>query len=230
MKGSTARRHSANNPARRKCRILVVDDHPLVRSGLSALIGAEQDLEICGESGTVGGALELAATVAADLAIVDLSLADGDGLELVKRLHTREPGIKILVISVYDEALFAGRALAAGAHGYINKKEATASIVYAIRRVLQGSYFVSDRLTERTLQQISQPGAHPFDPLSSLSNRELQIYRLIGAGNGTSEIAEKLHLSVKTVESHKSKIKKKLDLASASELMRHAMQWAAREV
>ncbi len=230
MNGS-AKKSSANISGGRKCRILVVDDHPLVRSGLSALISAEQDLEICGETGTVAGALKLAATVAADLAIVDLSLADhGDGLELVKRLHMLEPGIKILVISVHDEALFAQRALTAGAKGYINKKEATASIVYAIRRVLQGNYFVSDRMAERTLQQISQPGANPLNPLSSLSNRELQIYRLIGAGNGTSEIAEKLHLSVKTVESHKSKIKKKLDLASASELMRHAMQWTAHEV
>ncbi|MGH8549848.1 MAG: response regulator [Methylococcales bacterium] len=230
MYGFTGGNELAKGHDTRKCRILVVDDHPLVRSGLSALIGAEPDLEICGETGTVGGALGLAATTAPDLVIVDLSLANhGDGLDLVKRLHTREPILKILVCSIYDEALFAQRALAAGAKGYINKKEATSCVVDAIRRVLQGDYFVSDQVAQRTLREISEPGVNPRDPLSSLSDRELQIYRMIGAGTGTSRIAEQLHLSVKTVESHKSKIKKKLNLASASELMRHAMQWNNQE-
>ncbi|MGR9106862.1 MAG: response regulator [Gammaproteobacteria bacterium] len=214
-----------------KSRILVVDDHPLIRSGLSALIGAEPDLEICGEAGTVDGALDLAARIVPDLAIVDISLADhGDGLDLVKRLHVRDPGLKILVFSVYDEILFAQRALAAGAKGYLNKKEATASIVYAIRRILAGDYFVSDRLAQSTIRQLSESGAGPGDPLTSLSDRELQIYRLVGTGRGTSQIATQLHLSVKTIESHKSRIKKKLNLASASELLRDAMEWSSRKV
>ncbi|MGH8499693.1 MAG: LuxR C-terminal-related transcriptional regulator, partial [Methylococcales bacterium] len=160
-----------------------------------------------------------------------LSLADhGDGLDLVKRLHSRDPILKILVCSVYDETLFAHRVLVAGAKGYINKTEATTYIVDAIRRVLQGDYFVSDSLTQRTFEEICRHDANPRDPLCSLSDRELQIYRLVGSGIGTSDIAERLHLSVKTVESHKSKIKKKLNLASAIELMRHAMQWSKLEV
>lgn len=214
----------SNDDQTRKFRILIVDDHPLVRSGLSALIGAEPDLEICGETGTVGGALDLAKTTAPDLAIIDLSLANNeDGLDLVKRLHSREPTLNILVCSIHDEALFAQRALAAGAKGYINKKEATTLVVDAIRRVLHGAYFVSDHFSQSTLREISRSGANPRDPITSLSNRELHIFRLIGAGIGTAQIAEKLHLSVKTVESHKSNIKKKLNLASASDLMRHAM-------
>ena len=214
-----------------KSRILIVDEHPLVRRGLSALIAAEADLEICGETGNEGEALELAATMAPDLAIIDIALAEnGDGLDLIKRLHLRDRNFKILVCSVYDEALFAPRALAAGARGYISKKEATVCVVDAIRRVLHGDYFVSDHLAQRTFLEISRRGADILDPLSSLSNRELQIYRLVGAGAGTSEIAEQLHLSVKTVESHKARIKKKLKLGSASELMRHAMQWSNHEV
>lgn len=226
---------SSNEPARRqhtrKCRILIVDDHPLVRSGLSALIGAEPDLQVCAETGTVTEALDLAMTSSPDLAIIDLSLANhGDGLDLIKRLRTRAPMLKILVCSVYDEALFAQRALAAGAMGYINKREATACVVDAIRQVLQGDYFVSDRIAQRTLRELSWHGANPRKPLGSLSDREMQIYRLVGAGIGTSRIAEQLHISVKTVESHKENIKKKLNLASASELMRHAVQWSNQEV
>lgn len=224
-------RNDSNHPhVEFKYRILIVDDHPLVRRGLSALIGAETDLEICGETGSVRGALDLAAGGSPDLAIVDLSLADhGDGLELVKRLHARKPSLKILVFSVHDESLFAQRALAAGARGYINKQEATACVVTAIRTVLQGDYFVSDYLAQKTFREISGQDRDLRNPLGSLSDRELQIYRLVGAGTGTSEIAEQLHLSVKTVESHKSRIKKKLNLNTASELMRHAIKWSQDE-
>ncbi len=211
-------------------RILVVDDHPLVRSGLSALIRAEADLEVCGETGTVGEALNLATTASPDLAIIDLSLADSDGLELVKRLKTRHPALKLLVCSVYDETLFAQRALAAGAMGYINKKEATTRIVEAIRQVLQNELYVSDQVAQLTLQELTQPGVKQHASITSLSDRELQVYRLIGEGLRTSQIAEQLHLSVKTIESHKEKIKKKLNLTSASKLARHAVQWSQDQI
>lgn len=221
-----------NNKTTGRCkhRILIVDDHPLVRSGLSALIGAESDLEVCGQTGTVSEALSLASSMSCDLAIIDLSLADGDGLDLVKRLRVRQPALKLLVCSVYDEALFAQRALTAGAMGYINKKEATSQIVDAIRQVLQGKLFMSNQLIQHSLQELSQRGAKPSVSVTPLSDRELQVYRLVGTGLGTSQIAEQLHLSVKTIESHKEKIKKKLHLSTANELLRHAIQWSHEQV
>lgn len=220
----------SKNKVRRKWHILVVDDHPLVRSGLSALISAEPDLEVCGETGAVSEALNLAATTSPDLAIVDLSLTDSDGLELVKRLRSHHPALRLLVCSVYDETLFAQRALAAGAMGYINKKEATIRIVEAIRQVLQGELFVSDQVAQLTLQELTQRGTKPHVSVASLSDRELQVYRLIGEGLRTSQIAGQLHLSVKTIESHKEKIKKKLNLTSASKLARHAVQWSQDQI
>lgn len=207
-----------------------MDDHPLVRTGFSALIDDEPDLEICGGTGTVDEALFLASTLAPDLVIIDLSLADdGDGLDLIKRLSARDPMLKMVVLSGHDEALFAHRVLAAGAKGYINKREETTLIVDAIRRVLQGGLFVSQKFFEHALHQISRVHRIPVDPVCLLSDRELQIYRLVGSGNRSSQIAKQLYISVKTVESHKAKIKKKLNLASATELMRHAMIWCNRD-
>lgn len=206
-------------------RILIVDDHPLLRRGLCALIGVEPDLAVCGEAGSVSEALDSVATLHPDLAIVDLSLGDNDGLDLVKRLKNQNPELKILVCSVYDESLFAQRSIAAGAMGFINKKEATARIVEAIRQVLKGEWFVSEKVAQSTLRNLSSPNSSADASVDRLSHRELQVYRLIAKGLGSSKIAEHLNISVKTIESHKEKIKKKLNIASAGELTRHAIQW-----
>lgn len=207
-------------------RLLLVDDHPLVRFGLSRLIDDEPDLEICGETGKISEALELARTREPDLVIVDLSLSDGNGLDLVKRLHAHYDGIKMLVCSMHDESLFSQRAITAGARGYINKQEATTHIVDAIRHVLSGRVWLSQQMTERLLMgMVDGQSELKVATIDCLSDRELEVFGLIGRGMGPSQIAEQLHLSVKTIESHREKIKKKLNLRTGSELARWAIQW-----
>jgi len=207
-------------------RILIVDDHPLLRVGLASLIEAEADLKVCGETGKVSEALDLVRTSEPDVVIVDLSLADGNGLELVKRLAAQHKGLRILVCSMHDESLFAQRVLHAGAMGYINKQEATTHIIDAIRHLIAGKIWLSRTMTERVLQGIATGRSTPTAAsVESLSDRELEVFGLVGQGMGPSQIAEVLHLSVKTVETHKQKNKKKLNLKSGSELTRRAMQW-----
>jgi len=207
-------------------RLLLVDDHPLVRFGLSRLIDDEPDLEICGETGKISEALELARTREPDLVIVDLSLSDGNGLDLVKRLHAHYDTIKMLVCSMHDESLFSQRAITAGARGYINKQEATTHIVDAIRHVLSGRVWLSQQMTERLLMgMVDGQSELKVATIDCLSDRELEVFGLIGRGMGPSQIAEQLHLSVKTIESHREKIKKKLNLRTGSELARWAIQW-----
>jgi DNA-binding NarL/FixJ family response regulator len=211
-------------------RVLIVDDHPLVRTGLAALIAGEPDLEVCGESGSFSGALELVRETVPDLAIVDLSLAEGSGLELVRRLTAHPSRTRVLVCSMHEESLFAQRALHAGAHGYINKEEATSHVIEAIRQVLAGKVYLSGRMTERLLQSVAgshRPQGAPS--LHDLSDRELEVFGLIGRGLSASRIAEQLHLSVKTVEAHRAKIKQKLNLSSGSELTRCAVQWVLEQ-
>ena len=213
-----------------KIRILLVDDHPLIRGGLRSLIQTEPDMEVCGETDHISQALNLASSTSPDLAIVDLSLAThNDGLSLIKRLKIPMPDLKILVCSIHDETIFAPLALAAGAKGYINKKEPPFNILEAIRQVQKGDYYVSKQLIQRILQNVSDLNLNPIDPLSTLSIRQLEIYRLVGIGLKSSQIAEHLHISVKTVECHKTNIRKKLNLSSASELLRHASAWSTRD-
>jgi DNA-binding NarL/FixJ family response regulator len=213
-----------------KRRILIVDDHPLVRAGIAALIAGEPDLVVCAETGTYGEALELARSSEPDLAIVDLSLAQGSGLELLRRLKSTRPGVRVLVCSMHDESLFAQRSLNAGAMGYINKQEATSHVIEAVRRVLSGRIYLSTRMTERMLQGLSRAGAVGGVPsIADLTDRELQVFGLIGNGLPSSQIAQQLHLSVKTVEAHREKIKKRLNLRSASELTRYAVQWTLEQ-
>ena len=207
-------------------RILIVDDHPLVRTGLISLVQNEADLEVCGETGMVSEALELVGSEAPDLVIVDISLADGNGLELVKRLLARNSELKVLVCSMHDEALFAHRALNAGAKGYINKQEATTQIIDAIRHVLKGKIWLSEPMTERVLQTLAtDSNGIQTTSIGCLSDRELEVFGLIGQGMGPKQIAEQLYLSVKTVETHRERIKKKLNLQSAGELVRCAVEW-----
>ncbi|MBK5940201.1 DNA-binding response regulator [Halochromatium roseum] len=210
----------------RKRTVLIVDDHPLVREGLKGVISEAADLTVCGETGKIREAQDLARELNPDIAIIDLSLEDGNGLELIRRLKSRYPELRMLVCSMRDESLFAERAINSGAHGYINKHEVAGHVIDALRQVLAGKIYLSPDVVERIITGF----AHQKQPtagssIDELSNRELEVFWLIGQGRSTTEIAKQLSLSVKTVETHREKIKRKLGLTSAGQLMRHAVQW-----
>jgi len=205
-------------------RILIVDDHPLVRTGFSQLIGDCPDLEVCGEAADMAEALRLIDSDCPDLAIIDLSLAGGSGLDLIERIKSRNLDTLMLVASMHDETLYAERVLAAGARGYINKQEAQESIVRAIRQVLGGKVYLSEAMTERLLSGLVDVRDEKRD-IERLSNRELQVFELIGQGVPVSQIASQLNLSIKTIETHQAHIKKKLGLGSAHELNQRAIRW-----
>jgi DNA-binding NarL/FixJ family response regulator len=211
----------------RKHTILLIDDHPIVRQGLSQLINQEPDLHVNAEAASAREALEALEKAIPDIAIVDVSLDDRSGIELIKDLRARDPNLPILALSMHDEALYAERALRAGAKGYIMKQEATEKVMGAIRKVLAGQIYVSERMASRLLDQFvnTKPGEEE-SPLGRLSDRELEIFSMIGRGLGTREIANKLYLSIKTVEAHREHIKEKLKLRSGTELMRMAVQYA----
>lgn len=207
-------------------RILIVDDHPLVRSGFVQLISDEPDLAVCGEAADEAQALQLVATTTPDLVIIDLSLAGGSGINLIERIKAHYGEVCMLVVSMHDESLFAERVLTAGALGYLNKQEAPSNIIRAIRRVLAGRVYLSDKLTERLLDSLTGMAKAPGQsPMQRLSNRELEVFELIGRGMTTGKIADHLQLSTKTIETHRENIKKKLGLASGQELTRRAMHW-----
>lgn len=216
----------STQPTRR--RILVIDDHPLLRKGLSALINQEPDLFVSAEAPDGDKGLELLANGEFELVTVDISLPGADGIELVKTIKQRFGDLPVLVLSMHDEVLFAERALRAGARGFIMKQEAADSILRAIRRVLEGQIYVSERIATRMLKKLvggeNESGACSLD---CLSDRELTIFRLIGKGFGTRQIAEELHLSIKTVESHRAHIKEKLEISTGTELVRCACVWSA---
>jgi len=209
-------------------RILIVDDHPLVRTGFAQLIGDTHDLEVCGEAGNMADALELVTSLKPDLAIIDLSLAGGSGLDLIEHIKARDSDILMLVASMHDEALYAERVLSAGARGYVNKQEAQDRIIQAIRQVLEGKVYLSDRMTERMLSGMVDGKSEKRD-IDSLSNRELQVFEMIGQGIATGKMAEHLNLSVKTIESHQAHIKKKLGLSSAHEMTHRAVRWVLEQ-
>lgn len=203
-----------------------MDDHPIVREGLAAVLSHKPGLEVCGEAASIVEALALIDTLHPDLAIIDLSLADGSGLDLIKRIKARNVSTKMLVLSMSDESLYAERALRAGAMGFLHKQEAREKLIDAIRQVLDGKIFVSEAINERLLQQV-MVGRQPLErsSITALSDRELEVFELIGQGLGSSEIAQRLHLGIKTIETHRQRIKGKLDLKSGLELVRHATQW-----
>lgn len=209
-------------------RILIVDDHPLVRTGFAQLIGDCPDLEVCGEAGDMAEALAQIETTRPDLAIIDLSLAGGSGLDLIERIKSQDKDILMLVASMHDETLYAERVLAAGARGYINKQEAQDSIIRAIRQVLAGRVYLSQQMTDRLLSGMVDVNDEKRD-IDSLSNRELQVFELIGQGVSTSRIAEQLNLSTKTIETHQAHIKKKLGLSSAHQLTQRAIRWVMEQ-
>ena len=209
-------------------RILIVDDHPLVRTGFAQLIGDCPDLEVCGEAGDMAEALNQIDATSPDLAIIDLSLAGGSGLDLIEHIKSRDKKILMLVASMHDETLYAERVLAAGARGYINKQEAQDRIIPAIRQVLGGKVYLSQQMTERLLSGMVDASGEKRD-IDSLSNRELQVFELIGQGVTTSQMAGQLNLSTKTIETHQAHIKKKLGLGSAHELTQRAIRWVMEQ-
>lgn len=209
-----------------KAKVLIVDDHPIVRQGVGQLINQEADLMVCAEAETASDALKAIAAHQPDVAVVDLSLKGVSGLELIKDIKVRFPTLPVLVLSMFDETIYAERVLRAGARGYMMKEEATQKVLMAIRRVLNGEIYLSDAMASHLLSVITT-GAKDgkTSPVDLLSDRELEVFQLIGEGLGTSQIARKLHLSPKTIETYRAHIKEKLNLESATELLQHAIQW-----
>src|ERR1700723_2610634 len=219
------------NSTTRKKMVFVVDDHPIVRQGLTLLINQESALAVCGEAEEMHSALSATLAVRPDILIVDISLNGPDGLELLKNIRISSPRLPVLILSMHDESIYAERALRAGANGYIMKQEATEKVLVALRRILSGEIYVSDRIANSMLRHYVR-GGHPsqaHSTIADLTDRELEVFRLIGEGQGTRQIAEALHLSVKTVESYQAHIKDKLSLRTARELVQHAVEWKVSE-
>ena len=209
----------------RKSKVFLVDDHPIVRQGLALLINREPDMIVCGEADSAPSALQSISGASPDVVVVDISLDGPDGLDLLKSIRLKDPILPVLILSMHDESSYAERSLRAGANGYIMKQEATEKVLIAIRRILQGKVYLSERLTNRMLEQyVYGATSSKNDPLSKLSDRELEVFRLIGAGHGTRQIADELHVSIKTVESYQAHIKEKLGLRNARELVQHAIE------
>jgi DNA-binding NarL/FixJ family response regulator len=210
-----------------KSRVLVVDDHPIVRQGLTLLINRESDLTVCGEAEDAHTAMQSLTSTRPDILVVDISLNGPDGLDLLKNVRSRHPELPVLILSMHDESIYAERALRAGAQGYIMKQEATEKVLVALRRILSREIYVSERIANRMLHRyIGNPSTSKPSSIADLTDRELEVFRLIGEGHSTRQIAEELHISVKTVESYQSHIKEKLSLRSARELVQHAIQWS----
>ena len=208
-------------------RVMIVDDHPMMRQGLAQLIDNEPDLKVVAEADTGGQGLDIVVKQKLDLALLDISLPDKNGLELIKDIRSVRPELHILIVSMHDEALYAERVLRAGARGYIMKQEGGKKLLQAIRQVLTGQIYVSEKMSARILENFSGHGPEQSaSPVARLSDREFEVFQLIGQGKGTKEIAQHLNLSVKTVEVHRAKIKEKLSLQTATDLVRYAVRWA----
>lgn len=209
-----------------KFRILIVDDHPLMREGLASRIAPQPDMEVCGEADSVAQGLAQVKATSPDLVIVDIQLFESHGIELIQEIHAHFPSIRMLAVSAFDESLYAERALRAGAHGYINKRELQDNILDAIRTVLSGQRYVSEKMTQQLVAQaISGKDPTQSDPVQRLSDRELEVFQLIGRGKSTSAIADQLYLSVHTIDTHREKIRHKLGVKNGTELMQRAVQW-----
>ena len=209
-----------------RTKIFLVDDHPLVREWLTNLLHQQMDFQVCGETGHAAEALQLIAAARPDIAILDLSLSSGSGLELIKDIKTSQPGVAVLVLSMHDEMLYAERALRAGASGYIMKSEATQKVIQAVRAVLQGEIYIGSKVTSlMAKKQITGKGDDATLPLEQLSDRELEVFQLLGRGFSTRQISEHLHIGFKTIQSYSARIKEKLNLANINELMREAIRW-----
>lgn len=224
-------KHSVNRAEekeRQTVKIVIVDDHPIVRQGLKELIEREKSLHVLSDVGDTTSAIRAIVKHEPDLALVDISLNGiSSGIDLVRAIHNRFPEIKTLVLSMHDETTFAERAIKAGARGYIMKKEATRNIVQAIRRVMRGDIYLSEKMSGQIIDKLLHAGPGDIDTqIGKLSNKQLEVFRLIGKGFKTGTIAKKLNISVNTVESHRRHIKEKLGLKSSAELTRYAVQWS----
>lgn len=213
----------------KKHRILIVDDHPIFRQGIAQLLSREPDLEVCAEAGTANNALATIERNPPDLAIVDINLKGANGLELIKSIKAQSPKLPVLVVSMHEESLYAERALRAGAMGYVMKEVAADQVMTAIRKVLRGELYVSPTVSSQMIRRLVEGPESGGSPVDSLSDRELEVLQLIGQGNGTRQIAELLHLSVKTIETHRAHIKEKLNLKTATEIVCFASDWVNRE-
>jgi DNA-binding NarL/FixJ family response regulator len=219
-------RKMQSTDSRGKRTVLIVDDHPIVRQGLALLINQEKDLEVCGQAEDAHEAMQAIGQLDPDMVIVDIGLKDTSGIELIKDLKIQHPDLPVLTLSMYDEAVYGERALRAGARGYVMKQEATEKVVTAIRRVLAGEVYVSSGMAAKMVSKFVGGGTRTAgSPADSLSDRELEVFRMIGEGFSTREMAEKLHLSIKTVETYRAHIKDKLGLQDANELLRSAIRW-----
>jgi DNA-binding NarL/FixJ family response regulator len=211
-----------------KHRILLVDDHAIVREGFAEIINTRPDLEVCGEADSAAHALEAFGRLKPDAVMVDLSLHGGSGLDLIKNLKALNPHLPMLVLSMHDEGIYAERALRAGALGYVMKREDSSTVVEAIKSVLEGHVFLSPTMRGRILKKVVRGHAQPdHTGVEALTDRELEVLQLLGEGKTTRQIAKKLHLSISTVETHRTHIKEKLHLANAAELMRRAVEWVS---
>lgn len=212
-------------PVVKKC-VFVIDDHPLLRQGLAMLINQQADMRVCGEAEDMRVAMQCIVQLNPDIIVLDISLKGPDGLEVLKTIRATKPDLPVLVLSMHDEATYAERAIRARANGYIMKQEATEKVLVAIRRILDGEVYLSDAMSKKLLQQFIDGTPSVLESrIATLSDRELEVFRLIGEARATREIAEELHLSVKTVETYQAHIKEKLGLKSGRELIQHAIQW-----
>lgn len=219
----------ASEPAP-KSRVFLVDDHPITRQGLVALINREHNLTVCGEADSAPVAIEMIQKLMPDIALVDVTLKTTSGIELMKHLKALRPEMPVLMMSMHDESLFAERALRAGAKGYIMKLEPSATILAAVRRVLSGELYLSEKMKEKMLHRLVKTGGtEVVYAIDTLSDREMEVFQLIGNGYGTRQIATRLNLSVKTIDSYREHLKLKLRLDGGTELVRHAIQWVKSE-
>jgi DNA-binding NarL/FixJ family response regulator len=221
-----ANKGQTKRSARKRTRILLVDDHPMVRERLTELIERELDLMVCGEAEDRHQALDIIATTQPDLAVIDLTLKSSHGLELIKDIHARHPKLLMLTLSMHDESLHAERVIRAGAHGYITKQDATKKILAAIRRVLSGELYLNEKIAAQILARLTGH-QRPVSglPMDSLSDRELRVVELTGQGNSVRQIAEELRVDVKTVETYRARLKEKLQLKDAAGLLQFAIHW-----
>jgi DNA-binding NarL/FixJ family response regulator len=218
------------NGKKNAIRVLIVDDHPLLRKGVGQLINQEKDLLVVGEAEDACKAITAIENTKPDVALIDITLNGVSGIELLKNVKARFPKLKMLVLSMHDESVYAHRALHAGASGYIMKQEGAEKVLTALRKVLRGEVYLSESMGDRLLHTLVHGRSSlTSSPVEELSDRELEVFSLIGQGHGTRPIAEKLHLSVKTIESHRAHIKEKLNLQTAAELVHHAIQWVQSE-
>jgi DNA-binding NarL/FixJ family response regulator len=207
-------------------RVLIVEDHEIMRQGLSTLVEQEEDLCVCGEAEDASAALEAAEQLEPDVIVLDLSLRDSNGLDLIKDLRLRKPDLPIIVLTMHDESFYAERALRSGARGYVTKSEASSRIIEGIREVLSGGVYVSEKMASRMVRKMVTGGSMGQGyPIDTLTDREFEIFEMIGRGLPVREIAKRLHLSVRTVEAHRDHMRKKLNLESANDLLRYATQW-----